>query len=216
MSDTAQSNSFRGSDDPGLSALASVGMLERRSMLESLKLEERADGAMTVNRTLALQEDKRGLYMQADPMDTQVCRDVITEVRSLALNGQSFSFDIETDTWRMENGVQLREIIKVARLYDVGPVVFPAYPATDVKARSLMVAAGLDVEGFSQAIVKQLRRLPLTPADRDIVKQAVTVLQFTHEDTRQEPEVLDEQPAAPEAWRMQHLRRRLELAALSA
>jgi uncharacterized protein len=172
--------------------------------------------AATVNGTLLLQEDKRGLYEDATPMDTQVCRDVVTEIRSGALNGQSFTFDVETDTWRMENGMQLREIIKISRLYDVGPVVFPAYPATDVSARGLMVAAGLDVEGFSVAIVKQLRHLPLTAADRDIVKQAVTVLQLTEEEGRQEPATSDEQPAAPEAWRMQHLRRRLELAVISA
>jgi HK97 family phage prohead protease len=172
--------------------------------------------AATANGTLLLQEDKRGLYEDATPMDTQVCRDVVTEIRSGALNGQSFSFDVETDAWRMENGMQLREIIKIARLYDVGPVVFPAYPATDVSARGLMVAAGLDIEGFSQAIVKQLRRLPLTPADRDIVQQAIAVLQLTEEDVRQAPNVLATDSEAPEAWRLQHLRRRLELAALSA
>jgi HK97 family phage prohead protease len=161
-------------------------------------------------------EDKRGLYMEAEPMDTQVCRDTITEVESLLLNGQSFSFDIETDSWRMEGGTQLREIIKVARLYDVGPVVFPAYPATDVKARGLMVAAGVDVEGFSSAMVKQIRHLPLSPADRDIVKRAIAVLQLAEDEGRQAPPESIEEITAPEAWRMQHLRRKLELAAVSA
>jgi HK97 family phage prohead protease len=172
--------------------------------------------AGTVNKTLSLMEDKRGLYMEASPMDTQVCRDTITEVESRLLNGQSFSFDIGTDSWRMENGMQLREIITVSRLYDVGPVVFPAYPATDVAARGLMAAAGVDVESFSSAMVKQFRHMPLTPGDRDLIKRAIAVLQLTEEEDRQEPIVPDEQPAAPEAWRMQHLRRRLELAAISA
>lgn len=172
--------------------------------------------AGTVNRTLALLEDKRGLYMEAESMDTQVCRDTITEVESLLLNGQSFSFDVETDSWRMENGVQLREIIKCSRVYDVGPVVFPAYPATDVKARSLMVAAGLDVEGFTGAIVKQVRHLPLSPADRDIVKRAIAVLQLTEDEGRQEPPEAVVGTPAPEAWRFQNLRRKLELAAVSA
>lgn len=172
--------------------------------------------AGTVNKTLSLMEDKRGLYEEASLMDTQVCRDTITEVESRLLNGQSFSFDIGTDTWRMENGMQLREIITVSRLYDVGPVVFPAYPATDVAARGLMAAAGVDIEGFTSAMVKQFRHLVLTPGDRDIIKRAIAVLELTDEEGRQEPVVPDEQPAAPEAWRMQHLRRRLELAAISA
>jgi HK97 family phage prohead protease len=250
------------------SAIASVGGVERRSILQPIRLEERADGGMPKllghaavfnsksedlgffyefirpgafqdclgiydtaclknhdpnyliarlsNGTLLLQEDKRGLYQEAEPNDTQSCRDTIQEVRRLDLNGQSFSFDIEDDTWRTENGVPVREILKVRTLYDVGPVVFPAYPATDVKARGLMAARGLDVEGFSSAIVKQLRRIPLTPADRDIVKRAIAVLQLTEEDNRQEPVAPVAESAAPEAWRFAHLRRRLELAALSA
>lgn len=172
--------------------------------------------AGTVNKTLTLFEDKRGLYEEASLMDTQVCRDTITEVESRLLNGQSFSFDIETDSWRMENGMQLREIIKVSRLYDVGPVVFPAYPATDVAARDLMMARGIDIEGFSTAMVRQFRHEPLTPGDRDLIKRAVAALQLTEEEGRQEPTVPDEQPAVPEAWQLQHLRRRLELAVVSA
>lgn len=252
----------------GRSALASVGGIERRTILQPVHLEERADGALPKltghsavfnsksedlgffieiirpgafqdclgvydtaalknhdpnyliarmsNNTLLLSEDKRGLYMDADPNDTQSCRDMIQEVRRGDLAGQSFSFDVETDNWRMENGVQLRELLKIRTLYDVGPVVFPAYPATDVKARGLMVAAGLDVEGFSVAIVKQLRQIPLTPADRDIVKRAIAALLLEGEASRQEPIEPAESPTAPGAWRPRHLQRLLELAAVSA
>lgn len=168
------------------------------------------------NGTLLLNEDKRGLYEDAEPNNTQSCRDMVEEVRRLDLNGQSFSFDTLTDNWRMENGMPVRELIECKTLYDVGPVVFPAYPATDVKARGLMAARGLDVEGFSWAIVKQLRQLPLTPADRDIVKRAIAVLQLSDEDGRQAPIVPAAEEQVPEDWHYAHLRRRLELAAISA
>jgi Escherichia/Staphylococcus phage prohead protease len=164
--------------------------------------------------SLQLAEDKRGLYMEADPNDTTICRDVVAEVRRRDMNGQSFSFDILSDSWRMENGVQVREVIKLERMYDVGPVVFPAYPATDVSARNLMAKNGVDVEGFSSALVKQVRGLDLSAADRDIFKRAIAILQLATED-RQEPEPPSAETAPSEAWRVAHLRRRLDLLTLS-
>lgn len=52
--------------------------------------------------SLQLVEDKRGLYMEADPNDTTTCRDVVAEVRRRDMNGQSFSFDVLDDNWRVE------------------------------------------------------------------------------------------------------------------
>lgn len=46
----------------------------------------------------------------------------------------SFGFVTEKDEWRTENGVDVRELVKV-KLYDVSPVTYPAYTETDVGIR---------------------------------------------------------------------------------
>ena len=52
------------------------------------------------------------------------------------ITGMSFGFATISDTWDEVNGVPIRTLTEV-RLYDVSPVTFPAYQATDVAVRSL-------------------------------------------------------------------------------
>jgi HK97 family phage prohead protease len=47
------------------------------------------------------------------------------------LTGSSFSFEIEEEEYYEEQGRTIRELRSV-RLYDVGPVTYPAYEATNV------------------------------------------------------------------------------------
>ena len=53
------------------------------------------------------------------------------------VDGSSFSFQIEgKDVWtRSADGLEIRELRSV-KLYDVGPVTFPAYAASTSEARS--------------------------------------------------------------------------------
>lgn len=98
------------------------------------------------NKTLTLSEDKEGLYMEVIMPDTQIIRDlVLAPIRRGDIREQSFGFTIakDGDSWEGletegRNGqMPTRTITKVARLFDVSPVTFPAYPDTDVAARSL-------------------------------------------------------------------------------
>jgi phage head maturation protease len=54
------------------------------------------------------------------------------------VSGCSFSFRTLKDEWTYsaDGGTTLRTLIDV-ELFDVGPVTFPAYPATDVAVRSM-------------------------------------------------------------------------------
>lgn len=90
----------------------------------------------TKSGTLRLSEDSTGLLMDTMPPDTQAGRDVVTSIRRGDITGQSFSF-LANDEWSMEGGVETRTITEVYKLYDVGPVTFPAYPDTSVALRSL-------------------------------------------------------------------------------
>lgn len=95
----------------------------------------------TSSRTLLLSEDERGLFMEAEPPDTQWARDLVTSIERKDVTGQSFSFSMDWDddaaeTWEQDGNEVIRTIRKVSRLYDVGPVTFPAYPQTDVSVAS--------------------------------------------------------------------------------
>lgn len=86
--------------------------------------------------TLRLKEDRDGLRMEIDLPNTTVGNDTREEIRRGDLTGASFSFETIDDKWEKKEGKPLRTLVK-ARLFDVGPVVFPAYPDTSIGLRSL-------------------------------------------------------------------------------
>lgn len=86
--------------------------------------------------TLKLREDGHGLAFEVTPPDTQLGRDVVALIERRDISGNSFGFSTLEDEWNYEGAQEIRTLKKV-RLYDVGPVTFPAYPQTDVAMRSL-------------------------------------------------------------------------------
>lgn len=92
-------------------------------------------------KTLELSIDSDGLRYDILAPDTQTIRDlVLAPLQRGDISQSSFQFRVARDgeNWfEDEDGVIVREIHKVARLYDVGPVTFPAYPDAGSAARSL-------------------------------------------------------------------------------
>jgi HK97 family phage prohead protease len=105
------------------------------------------DDCMVLGRntagTLTLAEDEIGLYVEITPPDTTAGRDALTSIQRRDVTQMSFMFSVpeDGDLWE-EIGYQqyVRTIVK-ATLYEVSPVTFPAYPQTDVDARSLIATA---------------------------------------------------------------------------
>jgi len=93
--------------------------------------------ARTKSGTLKLSTDSKGLGFEIDPPDTTYARDLLISLGRGDISQSSFSFSVKKDTWgEDENGDIVRTINKVARLFDVSPVTFPAYPDADVAKRS--------------------------------------------------------------------------------
>lgn len=108
-------------------------------------------------RTLRLVEDEMGLRYDIDPPDTGYARDLIVSLDRGDVNQSSFGFDVreEGEEWRApddDNPLPLRIIHKIARLYDVGPVTFPAYPTTSVSARALEQIEALAISGRATGV----------------------------------------------------------------
>lgn len=99
--------------------------------------------------TLRLVEDATGLRYEIDPPDTQAGRDVAHLVARGDVQGSSFSFEVEADEWDRRATPPVRRITR-AKLYDVGPVTFPAYAQTTVSARSLAVARQASADTLSR------------------------------------------------------------------
>ena len=94
----------------------------------------------TKSGTLQLSEDAKGLHFTVTTPATQAGRDVVELVRRGDMTQCSFGFTIGSERWEVRSvdgkPVDVRTITQVKRLYDVSLVVYPAYPATTVQARS--------------------------------------------------------------------------------
>jgi len=94
--------------------------------------------------TVRLSVDAVGLSYEIDPPETQAGRDTVALLRRGDLDGSSFGFSVwgkrGTVVWKTETienrTLEVREI-QACELFDVSPVVFPAYTAATAVVRSL-------------------------------------------------------------------------------
>lgn len=95
--------------------------------------------ARTTNGTLRLFVDEKGLKYEADMPDTTDSRDLMELLKNGTVNQSSFAFIVEEDSWEMKEGVNIRTIDKISRLFDVSAVTYPAYEeaTSSVALRSL-------------------------------------------------------------------------------
>ncbi len=89
----------------------------------------------TAAGTMQLSVDETGLRYSIELPDTQVGRDLAAAVARGDVSGSSFSFVPESVDWTKDGEIDVRTINAV-RLYDTGPVTFPAYEATTAGVRS--------------------------------------------------------------------------------
>lgn len=108
----------------------------------------------TASGTLRLEQDAVGLRFECDLPDTTAGRDTAEMIRRGDMTGCSFQFTIapEGASWDFAGAVAKRTITKVGRLYDVGPVTFPAYESTRVDMRSVEAARAAAQEALRQQI----------------------------------------------------------------
>ena len=89
--------------------------------------------ARSKSGTLALEEDERGLRVEAelDPMNPDAAR-IMSAMKRGDLSQMSFAFRTIKDNWNTDRSVrELREV----QLFDVSVVTFPAYEQTVAELR---------------------------------------------------------------------------------
>jgi len=98
-------------------------------------------GSIPIGVPTVLREDERGLFVRGRLHDNWLIEPVRDAIRDGSISGMSFRFSVpkNKDTWTDDDGVR-RRTINEAVLYELGPVVWPAYEGTSVGVRSELAA----------------------------------------------------------------------------
>ena len=86
--------------------------------------------------TLSLQIDERGLKYTFELPNHYVGGLLMESIKRGDVMHSSFAFTIESDKWEKRGEMVIRTITSVKKLYDVSPVLSPAYYSTSVTMRS--------------------------------------------------------------------------------
>lgn len=92
-------------------------------------------GDKPLGKPRTMREDRTGLWVEVPLDDTSYNRDLVASLRSGALDGQSFRFSVNRESWAEPEGELPVRTIQAVTLYEFGPVTFPAYQATTAGVR---------------------------------------------------------------------------------
>lgn len=95
-------------------------------------------GSVPIGSISDINEDSQGLFVRARLYDNPVVEPIRQAIAGGSIDGMSFRFRVIEDRWELRDGdVDLRTIEQV-ELFELGPVVFPAYESTTVGVRALL------------------------------------------------------------------------------
>ena len=90
----------------------------------------------TKNQTLRLYEDDIGLRFEMDLPNTTIGNDAYESIKRRDVEGVSFAFVKQDEKWDESDLDNITRTIHKAKLIEVSPVAFPAYPDSEVTTRS--------------------------------------------------------------------------------
>lgn len=95
-------------------------------------------GDKPLGKPTVMQPDTRGMYAETPLSETSYNDDILALLADGTLDGQSFRFAAVKEEWVKPEGSDTipERTITELRLYEFGPVTFPAYQATTVGLRS--------------------------------------------------------------------------------
>ena len=105
--------------------------------------------------TMMLEEDATGLRMEIHPPETSYARDLVASMKRGDVSQSSFQFTTLDDKWETRDGIMVRTVLKVKRLWDVSPVTFPAYPEADSGVRSSLAAVAEEGKRALEELARQ-------------------------------------------------------------
>lgn len=90
----------------------------------------------TKNGTLRLFEDDIGLRFELELPNTTLGNDAYETIKRGDVDGVSFGFQMQKEEWNESDRDNIVRSVTKAKLLEISPVAFPAYPDSQVSARS--------------------------------------------------------------------------------
>ena len=122
----------------------------------------------TKSGTVKLEENSKGVKYTVKPPDAQWARDAIASIERGDIDGSSFTFAVlpqDEKVSKRSDGTYLREVFKIARIGEMGPVTDPAYLDTTAEARAKeeyeTLTASLRAQENADEIAEHQRALDL-------------------------------------------------------
>lgn len=134
---------------------------ERKPVLQFDHGRDAATGSVPIGAVEELREDRHGLFVRSRLHDNARVEPIRQAIASGAIDGMSFRFRVIREEWDESGDIPLRTILEV-ELFELGPVVFPAYEGTTVGVRSLLAELG---EEDRRRLISELRAEIAGPAD---------------------------------------------------
>jgi HK97 family phage prohead protease len=107
----------------------------------------------TTSNTLQLSIDDKGVFYSFEAPPTQAGDDLLTHLQRKEISGSSFTFTIDAEEGYdiIERGDGSLEATpkRITKIYEMGPVINPAYPMTTAENRS---------QGLFDAVTSHLNR----------------------------------------------------------
>jgi uncharacterized protein len=145
-------------------------------------------GSIPLGSFESLREDEHGLHVLARLHDNYLVQPVRDAIKSKAIDGMSFRFSVVKDEWRTADGKLvkpedvnrllwvsdradessiLKRTLREVKLFEVGPVVFPAYSDTSVGVRSREIISLLSDPQVRAEVARALDGTPSEPSEAE-------------------------------------------------
>ena len=129
---------------------------ERTPVLQFDHGHDIATGSVPIGAIEKLSEDAHGLFVRARLHDNARVEPIRQAIESGAIDGMSFRFRVIRENWDDSGDIPHRTVTEV-ELFELGPVVFPAYASTTVGVRSLL--ADLDDDDRARLVSELAREI---------------------------------------------------------
>ena len=121
--------------------------------------------ARTSAKTLEVWTDEHGLANRADLSKTQKARDLFEDIKSGNYPKMSFAFTVAEDHY--DRATHTRIIDRIAKIFDVSPVSFPANPTTELS---------VSTRDYFNGVIEAEKAERLEREKREIQKQRIRIL----------------------------------------
>ena len=123
--------------------------------------------ARTSAGTVELWHDEHGLGQRTDLSRTQAAREVYADIEAGNYPKMSFAFTVAEDGDSYDKQTHTRTIHKIAKVFDVSPVSFPANPGTELS---------VSTRSYFDGVIEMEQAERLEAEKREAQKQRIRIL----------------------------------------